>query len=106
MRQPGPFVLNIGLVAIGRLDWDQLGISAIVELRDLINETTALAVWGENGPVIVRWERPRRSITVNVVTGTFLSLLSTASGRVFAAWLSTAFVDPLIPKELKTKAPS
>ena len=102
----GPFALNIGLVAIDRLDRVRLGLSAIVELRDTINETTALAVWGETGPVIVRWERPRRPITVNVVTGTSLSLLSTASGRVFAAWLPKAFVDPLIAKELKIKAPS
>ena len=29
-------------------------------------------VWGDKGPVIVRWERPRRPITVNVITGTVL----------------------------------
>ncbi|NMM37267.1 MAG: IclR family transcriptional regulator [Glaciimonas sp.] len=100
----GPFALNIGLVAIDRLDRVRLGLSATAELRDTINETTALAVWGEIGPVIVRWERPRRPITVNVVTGTNLSLLPTASGRVFAAWLPKALVDPLIAQELKTKA--
>lgn len=100
----GSFALNIGLVAIDRLDRVRLGLSAIAELRDTINETTALAVWGETGPVIVRWERPRRPITVNVVTGTALSLLTTASGRVFAAWLPKTLVEPLIVNELKTKA--
>lgn len=100
----GPFALNIGLVAIDRLDRVRLGLTAIAELRDTINETTALAVWGETGPVVIRWERPRRPITVNVVTGTSLSLLTTASGRVFAAWLPKTFVDPLIAKELKSKA--
>ncbi|MEO6353771.1 MAG: IclR family transcriptional regulator [Burkholderiaceae bacterium] len=102
----GSFALNIGLVAIDRLDRVRLGLSAIAELRDAINETTALAVWGETGPVIVRWERPRRPITVNVVTGTALSLLTTASGRVFAAWLPKNFVDPLISNELKSKTRS
>lgn len=100
----GPFALNIGLVAIDRLDRIRLGLTAIAELRDTINETTALAVWGETGPIVIRWERPRRPITVNVVTGTSLSLLTTASGRVFAAWLPKTFVDPLIAKELKSKA--
>lgn len=99
----GPFALNIGLIAIDRLDRVRLGLSAIAELRDTINETIALAVWGETGPVIVRWERPRRPITVNVVTGTNLRLLTTASGRIFAAWLPKSFVDPLIANELKTK---
>ena len=41
----GPFALNIGLVAIDRLDRIRLGMAAISELRDEINETTAIAVW-------------------------------------------------------------
>ena len=96
----GPFALNIGLVAIDRLDRVRLGMAAIAELRDQINETTALAVWGDSGPVVVRWERPRRAITVNVVTGTRLSLLNSAAGRVFATWLPRSQVEPLILKEL------
>ncbi len=92
----GPFALNIGLVAIDRLDRIRLGLSAIAELRDRINETTALAVWGDGGPVIVRWERPRRPITVNVVTGTALDPLGSASGRVFTAWLPKETAGRLI----------
>lgn len=99
----GPFALNIGLVAIDRLDRIRLGLAAISDLRDEINETTAIAVWGNYGPVVVRWERPQRPITVNVMTGTSLRLLSTASGRVFAAWLPKSQTDALIAKELKHK---
>jgi DNA-binding IclR family transcriptional regulator len=93
----------MGLVALDRLDRVRLGLSAISELRDAINETIALAVWSETGPVIVRWERPRRAITVNVMTGTSLKLLTSAAGRVFAAWLPKNVVDPLIASELKNK---
>lgn len=96
----GPFALSIGLVAIDRLDRIRLGLSAIAALRDEINETTALAVWSDHGPVIVRWERPRRPITVNVVTGTALDLLTSASGRVFAAWLPREVTAERIEKEL------
>lgn len=98
----GPFALNIGLVAIDRLDRIRLGLAAISQLRDEINETTALAVWDESGPVIVRWERPRRPITVNVVTGTRLHLLNSATGRVFAAWLPKAATASLLATELKS----
>jgi DNA-binding IclR family transcriptional regulator len=98
----GAFALNIGMVAIDRLDRVRLGLAAITELRDRINETTALAIWSEGGPVIVRWERPRRAITVNVVTGAQMNLLNSASGRVFAAWLPKARVAPIIAEELKT----
>lgn len=97
----GSFALNIGLVAIDRLDRIRLGLGAIAELRDRINETTALAVWGDGGPVIVRWERPRRPITVNVVTGTALDPLTSASGRVFSAWLPKEAVSRLTDRYFK-----
>lgn len=97
----GPFALTVGLVAVDRLDRVGLGLSAIAQLRDEINETTALAVWSNNGPVIVRSERPHRPITVNVVTGTALNSLTSASGRVFAAWLPQTIVEPLIERELQ-----
>ena len=97
----GPFALNIGLVAVDRLDRIRLGLTAIAQLRDEINETTALAVWSDNGPIIVRWERPRRPITVNVVTGTALEIITSASGRIFGAWMPRATIAPLVDKELK-----
>ena len=99
----GPFALSIGLVAIDRLDRVRLGMATISELRDEVNETTAVAVWGDFGPVVVRWERPQRPITVNVMTGTSLRLLSSASGRVFAAWLPRSQTEAQIAKELKYK---
>ena len=100
----GPFALDIGLVALDRIDRVRLGLTAISELRERINETVGLAVWGDHGPVMVRWERPQRPITVNVVTGTSLPLLTSASGRVFAAWLPKSQTAAQISKELKSRA--
>jgi DNA-binding IclR family transcriptional regulator len=98
----GPFALTLGLVAVDRLDRIGLGLSAIAELRDEINETTALAVWSDKGPVIIRSERPYRPINVNVVTGTALDTLTSASGRVFAAWLPEASTKARIAEEMKS----
>jgi len=50
---------------------------------------------------MVRWERPRRPITVNVVTGNTVSLLATSTGRLFAAWMPADVVRPLIERELQ-----
>lgn len=97
----GTFALNLGLVALDRLDRVRLGLSAISELRDEINQTTALAVWGDGGPVVIRWERPRRPITVNVTTGTSLDLLMSAAGRIFAAWMPKNIIAPILAEELK-----
>ncbi|WP_068639477.1 IclR family transcriptional regulator [Thauera butanivorans] len=98
----GPFALNLGLVALDRVDRIRLGLMAISDLRDATNETVALSVWSEGGPVVVRWERPRRPITVNVVTGTSLSMLRSAGGRVFAAWLPERQTEALIARELES----
>ena len=109
----GPFALSLGLVAVDRLDRVKLGLSTIADLRDEINQTTALAIWSDNGPVIIRSVRPYRPITVNVVTGTALDLLTSASGRVFAAWLPRSVTGSRIsaeqaklslPDELKSSA--
>lgn len=103
----GPFALNLGLVALDRLDRIRLGMQAITDLRDRTNETCALIVWNEAGPVVVRWERPHRTVTVNVVTGVNLSLLRSAGGRVFGAWLPPAQTEALIQAEIDSgKAPA
>lgn len=100
----GPFALSLGLVAVDRLDRVKLGLTTIADLRDEINQTTALAIWSDNGPVIIRSVRPYRPITVNVVTGTALHLLTSASGRVFAAWLPDGTTRALMGRELATLA--
>ena len=97
----GPLAIPLGLAAVDRLDRVKLGLNSIAELRDKTNETTALSVWGAFGPVMVRWERPRRPITVNVVTGNTVSLLATSTGRLFAAWMPADVVRPLIERELQ-----
>jgi len=100
----GPLALSLGLIAVDRLDRIKLGLAAIAELRDEINQTTALAVWSDNGPVIIRSVRPYRPITVNVVTGSALHLLTSASGRVFSAWLPSETTKALMGRELATLA--
>lgn len=97
----GPLAIPLGLAAVDRLDRVKLGLNSISELRDLTNETTALSVWGEFGPVMVRWERPHRPITVNVVTGNTVSLLATSTGRLFAAWMPADVIRPHLERELR-----
>lgn len=100
----GPFALSLGLVAVDRLDRVKLGLSTIADLRDEINQTTALSIWSDNGPVIIRSVRPYRPITVNVVTGTALHLLTSASGRAYTAWLPQSTTAALIGRERATLA--
>ncbi len=98
----GPLALNIGLVAADRLDRIQIGLNAIAELCVEIDETTALATWSHNGPIVVRYERPRRELTVSVSTGSAMNMITTASGRIFGAYLAPKIYEHLIERELKS----
>ena len=99
----GPLALKIGLTAMDRLDRIQLGLSAIADLRNEINEATALASWTDTGPTVIRWERPHRPIGLSVVTGSSLQIAGTASGRVFGAYLPKEKYRHLVELELKDK---
>lgn len=83
----GGLALRVGLAALARLDVVRLAAPVLVDLRDQLNETVALAVWGENGPTVVRWEESTRPVTVNVRIGSTLPLLVSATGRAFLAWM-------------------
>jgi DNA-binding IclR family transcriptional regulator len=83
----GPAALQLGLSALANVDAVYLATHAIVELRDMLDMTTCLAVWGSHGTTALRFEEARRAVTVNARPGTVLPLLNSSSGQVFAAYL-------------------
>lgn len=95
----GAFSMELGLAALGSIDTVELGSHAMRELRDGLNETVVLTVWGGHGPTIVRFMESSRPVTVNVRVGTVLPLLTTAMGRVFFGFLRTDRVLELAESE-------
>jgi DNA-binding IclR family transcriptional regulator len=98
----GPQALRVGLVALGRLDVVEIVTPALYELRDKIDGTVMLALWGENGPTIVRWIESMRPVTVNVRVGSVMPLIRSATGQVFCAFLSETMTRTLLTAELAT----
>lgn len=96
----GVQALRVGLVALGRIDVMEAATACIADLRDETNQTTMLAIWGDHGPLVVRWVESMHSVTVNVRIGSTMSLLRSATGRVFGAWAPWARVEPLVLAEL------
>src|SRR5260221_7086999 len=74
--------------------------TALLGLRDLVDEAVLLAVWGTHGPTIVRWVEGSRPVTVNVRVGSTMPLLSSATGQVFGAFAPAALVEPVLAREL------
>lgn len=50
----GSYALQLGLSGLGRLDPVRLAAPVLDDLCEEINETVALAVWGNHGATVVR----------------------------------------------------
>ena len=89
----GPASLKLGLASLSRLDAVKLARERITPLMEQVGHTLALAVWGNHGPTIVHWEESPQAVTVNLRLGDVMPLLSSATGRCFAAFLSRDAAD-------------
>jgi DNA-binding IclR family transcriptional regulator len=96
----GPAALKLGLASLSRLDAVKLARERIGGLMEQIGHTLALAVWGNHGPTVVHWEESPQAVTVNLRLGDVMPLLSSATGRCFAAWLSRDAITPLLKEEI------
>lgn len=96
----GPAALKLGLASLSRLDAVKLARERIAVLMEQVGHTLALAVWGNHGPTIVHWEESPQAVTVNLRLGDVMPLLSSATGRCFAAYLSRDAITPLLKEEI------
>lgn len=97
----GPLALQLGLARLRRLDPVREASLLIEALAADTGHSVALAVWGNLGPTIVRLEEPVEPLHINLRTGTVMSLASTATGRLFAAYLPPKVVERLMDRELE-----
>ena len=88
----GPLALQLGLVSLNRLDAVKIATAEMGGLSERTGQSTAIAVWGNYGPTIVRFEHSVHPIHVNMRTGTVMALTQTATGFVFAAYVSPAAI--------------
>ena len=96
----GPAALKLGLASLTRLDAVRLARERIPTWMETIGHTLALAVWGNHGPTIVHWEESPQAVTANLRLGDVMPLLSSATGRCFAAHMAPEAVAPLLQEEL------
>ncbi|WCM93751.1 IclR family transcriptional regulator [Acidovorax sp. NCPPB 2350] len=100
----GPAALKLGLASLARLDAVRLARERLPALQEDIQQTLALAVWGNRGPTIVHWEESHQSVTANLRLGDVMPLLSSATGRCFAAHLAPEVTAGLLQEELADAA--
>jgi DNA-binding IclR family transcriptional regulator len=61
-------------------------------------------VWGTHGPTIVQVQEGSDQVHVNVRTGTVFSVTGTATGKVFAAFMSPKVIEAQLAEELRKGA--
>lgn len=97
----GSYALELGLSGLGRLDPVRLSGPILEALCEEIQETVALAVWGNHGATIVRIVDAGGPITITLRSGTVLPLCKSATGRAFAAFYRSPFLKKMLDDELK-----
>ena len=97
----GSYALDIGLSGLGRLDPVRLAGPILENLCEEIQETVALAVWGNHGATIVRIVDAGGPITITLRAGTVLPLCKSATGRAFAAFFRSPFLKRMLDDELR-----
>jgi DNA-binding IclR family transcriptional regulator len=86
----GRSALQVGLAALSQLDVLKISAPELIALRDDLNETCFLAVWGNKGPTVVYVEQSLGAVTLVTQIGSVLPLLSSSTGLVFDTFLSNA----------------
>ncbi|MDM0029378.1 IclR family transcriptional regulator [Variovorax saccharolyticus] len=96
----GPELIRLGLAAMRQAEPIRHAEPALIRLRESLEVTCFVAVMGNRGPTIMRFEEPGLPVTVNVRAGSVMSLLWSATGRVFLGLLDEARVRQLATEEL------
>jgi DNA-binding IclR family transcriptional regulator len=96
----GREALRVGLAALNSMDVLKVAALPLAELRDELNETCFLAVWGNQGATVVHIEPAVRAVTVVTQLGSVLPLLSSSTGLVFSAYLPHRETDELRELEI------
>lgn len=95
----GPLGLQLGLTALQRQAPERDAEREIARLAAQTGLTVATAVLGPLGPTVIRLEESAQPAHISLRAGTVVSLLHTAIGRVFAAYLGEAPLADLLALE-------
>lgn len=99
----GPLAAELGFAALRNMDVVELAQETLDELRDELQTVISLTVWANRGPTIIRRSVHEQSVSLVVQLGAVMTMLTSANGRVFSAYLAKELTAPLIADELKDR---
>jgi DNA-binding IclR family transcriptional regulator len=93
--------IEVGLAAIGRLDFVENAASALAGLVDATGASALVSIWGTYGPTAVRWQRTSSFILTSMGLGSTFPLLTSATGRVFLAFSPRRLIAENLHREIE-----
>jgi DNA-binding IclR family transcriptional regulator len=96
----GPAMRRVGVESLRRMDEVGLVSEHLPELRDRTSHAVNLAVWGDHGPVLVRWAYGSYALPITVRVGATMPLLTSSVGRVYLAYLPESLTLPVLQSQL------
>lgn len=101
----GPTAIQLGLAGLHMLNPVREGTPFADELAESTGHGVALTVWGNFGPTVVRLVDAIYPLHVNMRSGTVMSLAGTATGRLFAAYLSPKLIESAMADDYRRLGP-
>jgi DNA-binding IclR family transcriptional regulator len=98
----GPAMRRLGIESLRRMDEVGLASEHLPGLRDRTRHAVNLAVWGDAGPVLVRWDYGSYALPITVRVGATMPMVASSVGRVFLAHLPMAQTEPVLRAELES----
>lgn len=95
----GPAMRRLGVESLRRMDEVGLASEFLPGLRDRTKHAVNLAVWGDHGPVVVRWDYGAYALPITVRIGATLPLLTSSVGRVYLTHLPATLTEPIVDSE-------
>ena len=96
----GPLAVRVGLAALRHLSVVKVAAQSLTELRDELNLTVGLSVWGTAGPTFVAFEETNDALIISGRAGSVMPILTSSTGKVFGAYLPRALTGELIRREM------
>lgn len=95
---------EIGTGGLAALETQRIATAALPEICERIGQrTVGLAVWGNQGATIVRWEPSKQPVSPYLQAGVVVSLTQSATGRAFAAFMPPDQTQTAIEQELQSR---
>lgn len=96
----GREILRLGLKAYNSIEIVDIAKPYLIRLKEKYNETSAFALFGDDGPFFASWEESAGPINIGIKVGSKIGITDSATGKVFANYLPGKAMDELIKHEL------